>query len=143
MSCLKCIDIPPKLEKVREVCEEMTQTVLEASGDADLTFRVNIGLTEALTNSIVHGCRNCKTEVEIGYSVKDELHVFSITDPGQGPCDESIKFPKLDEDLLSEHHRGNVIIKWAADEISFQRLEKGFTLTLGFRSRPLEERKIL
>ncbi len=135
MSLRKSIELAPQVEKVREISEAMVADVAAVSDDPNLLFRINIGLTEALTNSIVHGCKTPSESVSLIYQINKDDHIFHIHDPGTGPTEGQLTDPKVDDDLLSDHHRGQVIIHWAADEVSYSASENGFDLILLFRSR--------
>ena len=136
MSQVKSTTIKAQLDQVGPVSESMADAAVPSDDDQDLHFRINIALTEAITNSVVHGCDNKGSDlIRVEYELQGENHVFHIFDPGKGPCPELLERPVLSEDPLAESHRGMVIMKWAADEMNYKRENDCFCLSMLFRSR--------
>ena len=136
MALVKKIKITAHLNEVGPVSEEMAEQVKAVSGDDDLSFRINIGLTEALTNAILHGCvEGEEAYVSLEYHREANNYIFKIDDPGKGPEADMMERREVDSDLLKENQRGTVIINWAVDEAHYHRTAEGFHLTLVFEPR--------
>jgi len=136
MSPVKSATIKARLDQVGPLSESMAGAVVRSNDDQDLHFRVNIALTEAITNSVIHGCGEKSSDsIRVEYEMDGEDHIFHIFDPGRGPCPDLLANPTLSDDPLAESHRGMVIMKWASDEMYYRLDEEFFCLTMVFRSR--------
>ncbi|RJO65002.1 MAG: ATP-binding protein [Myxococcales bacterium] len=135
MSLIRTIALAPRLEDVGRVAEELAEAVCSRTVDEDLHFRVDLALTEALTNAIIHGCESDVASVTVRYERNGGRHVFQISDPGPGPDPAERQAAAMADDLLKEHRRGLPLIHWAADGVVYSREADGFRLTLNFLSR--------
>jgi serine/threonine-protein kinase RsbW len=84
---------------------------------------VELALSEALSNAVIHGNRldahklvhvRCRCKVGNGISL-------IVSDQGQGFDARTIPDPAAVENLEAEHGRGIHLMKWAMDEVSFER----------------------
>ncbi len=105
------------LEKVRRFLEEVYS---ESNLNRASFNRVFLGLSEALTNSIVHGNKfNVLKNISIEVSfLNDELFI-EITDEGEGFLVECLKDPTCSENLKKESGRGIFLIRHFADELEY------------------------
>jgi len=133
MSLNKSLEISPQLENIRCVSDEMISEIYKISNDSDLTFRIDIALTEAVTNAIKHGPADENSIIRIEYISQGEQHIFHVEDKGRGPENNIFKNPQPSEDRLLENKRGAIMIHWAADEIIQQVDKSGYKLTLIFK----------
>ena len=81
---------------------------------------VFLGLSEALTNSIIHGNKLNDSKsvcIEIS-SLKKELFI-EITDEGDGFPIDCLKDPTCLENLKKENGRGIFLIRQYADEVDY------------------------
>ncbi|MCX8084566.1 MAG: ATP-binding protein [Calditerrivibrio sp.] len=92
-----------------------------SNGDfEDLSFKLNLAVTEAIANAIKHGNREkeelpVKLLIEIG---KDELKI-EVTDFGEGFNFERTKVDIEDIEETQDSGRGLYIIKKIVDEVSY------------------------
>ncbi len=82
--------------------------------------RVFLGISEAVSNSIVHG--NCldkskRVFIRVVYT-ENKLHI-EIKDEGDGFIAESIADPTTIENLKKENGRGIFILQQIADEVNY------------------------
>jgi len=94
--------------------------------------RIFLGLSEALTNSIVHGNRQCSTKnvsIEV-FLLQNEL-VIEITDEGEGFSLDSLPDPTCLENIKNENGRGIFLIRHYADDLSF--LEGGRRVRMKYK----------
>ena len=81
---------------------------------------VFLGLSEALTNSIVHGNKlNSSKNVSIEVNCLNEELFIEITDEGDGFHIECLKDPTCLENLKKENGRGIFLIRHYADEVDY------------------------
>ena len=105
------------LERTVKQIMKVAQTLPHAPGDMD---DVDLALTEALANAIVHGNRqdaNKRVHIGIGWGSGDLL--FTITDEGNGFEHELIPDPTEGANVYSGHGRGLLLIKHLMDSVEF------------------------
>lgn len=107
--------------------------------DQDDLLEWKLVFSEALTNAILHGCKNHpEASVEIEWWVEDQEILLSVQDPGRGPPDEKTRNPMLPEDVLAEHGRGLPMIHRMSSRWEHWRSASGYRVVIGRRtSMPL------
>lgn len=98
----------------------LEEVFAESKLDHSYFNQVFLGLSEALTNSIVHGNKlNIfkKICIEIKY-VEKELSI-EVTDEGDGFSADSLVDPTAEENLKKENGRGVFLIRSYADELDY------------------------
>jgi serine/threonine-protein kinase RsbW len=111
--------IPPFVDGIMEVVESMGCAVGKER-------EVEIALLEALSNAVIHGCKNDpdkKVECCVACDESRGLLIM-IRDPGEGFDPASIPSPVVGQNLFSAHGRGIFLINQLMDEV---RYEKGGT----------------
>jgi serine/threonine-protein kinase RsbW len=111
--------IPPFIEGIMEVVESMGCA-------AGKEREVEIALLEALSNAVIHGCKNDplkKVECCVACDESRGLLIV-VRDPGEGFDPASIPSPIVGQNLFSAHGRGIFLINQLMDEV---RYEKGGT----------------
>lgn len=117
------------ISKVRLFLEEI---FVESCLNQSYFNRIFLGLSEALTNSIVHGNRQCSTKnvsIEV-FLLQNEL-VIEITDEGEGFSLDSLPDPTCLENIKNENGRGIFLIRHYADDLSF--LEGGRRVRMKYK----------
>lgn len=111
--------IPPFVEGIMKIA----QSIGCAAGKER---EVEVALLEALTNAVVHGCKNDPNkEVECCVACDESRGLLIvIRDPGPGFDPSSIPSPIVGQNLFSTHGRGIFLINQLMDEV---RYEKGGT----------------
>ena len=103
--------------KVRMFLEEI---FTESNLNLSYFNPVFLGLSEALTNSIVHGNKlNSSKKVSIEVNCLNEELFIEITDEGDGFLIECLKDPTCLENLKKENGRGIFLIRHYADEVDY------------------------
>jgi len=103
--------------KVRMFLEEI---FIESNLNLSYFNPVFLGLSEALTNSIVHGNKlNSSKKVSIEVNCLNEELFIEITDEGDGFLIECLKDPTCLENLKKENGRGIFLIRHYADEVDY------------------------
>jgi len=111
--------IPPFIEGIMRVVESMGCA-------AGREREVEIALLEALSNAVIHGCKNDphkKVECCVACDESRGLLII-VRDPGEGFDPASIPSPIVGQNLFSAHGRGIFMINQLMDEV---RYEKGGT----------------
>jgi len=82
--------------------------------------RVLLGLSEAVSNSIVHGNKNDSSKkVFISFLYHDNKLIITVRDEGVGFSIDDVKDPTLPENRKKENGRGLFLIQQIADEVFF------------------------
>ncbi len=82
---------------------------------------IELALTEALANAVVHGAKNDASKVvECDVACDDERGVLIIVrDPGPGFDPGKIADPRQGENIYESHGRGIYLINQLMDEVQF------------------------
>lgn len=105
------------LEKVRMFLEEVYS---ESNLDRASFNWVFLGLSEALSNSIVHGNKfNALKNISIEVNCLNKELFIEVTDEGGGFLVECLKDPTCSANLKKESGRGIFLIRHFADELDY------------------------
>ena len=123
--------IPSRLLSLNDVRFFLEDIFKELNIKSDSFNRVYLGLSEAVSNSIIHGNQSNtdKNVIVRSYFYESEL-VFDINDEGDGFLIDSIEEPTSIENLKKESGRGIFLMRKIADEIEFS--DGGRSLLLRF-----------
>jgi len=108
--------VDPVVQNVMKVVREMQC----ATGRED---DIELALTEALANAVVHGAKNDPTKVVECDVACDETHgmLIVVRDPGPGFDPGKIADPCSGENIYSHHGRGIFLINQLMDEVQFHK----------------------
>ena len=82
--------------------------------------RVFLGLSEAVSNSIIHGNKNdCSKKVFISFLYGENKLVITVRDEGSGFPLNNVEDPTQPDNLKKENGRGIFLIQQIADEVYF------------------------
>jgi serine/threonine-protein kinase RsbW len=118
--------IEGKKDAIPPVVDGVMQLVRMMGCAAGRETQVEIALTEALANAVVHGCKNdANKKVECCVACdEDRGMLIVVRDPGEGFDPSTIPSPVVGQNLFSTHGRGIFLINQLVDEV---RYEKGGT----------------
>jgi serine/threonine-protein kinase RsbW len=111
----------------REAVDPVVQGVMEivrqmgcVNGGEDA---IELALTEALANAVVHGAKNDPTQIIECDVACDEARgmLIVVRDPGTGFDPKKIPNPVVGENLYSNHGRGIFLINQLMDEVRFHK----------------------
>ncbi len=82
---------------------------------------IELALTEALANAVVHGCKGDPTKIIECCVACDESRgmLIVVRDPGKGFDPATIPNPVCGENVFSSHGRGIYLINQLMDEVKF------------------------
>lgn len=112
--------IPSKLTCMDEVRNFLEEIFNESNLNRTYFNRVFLGLSEAVSNSIVHGNRcDISKNVSVCAFCSESNLVFEVSDEGDGFSIDCINDPTCLENLKKENGRGIFLIHEIADEVVF------------------------
>jgi serine/threonine-protein kinase RsbW len=115
--------IPSEIKAISPLVEGLMRLIEESRCVCGEELCVELALTEALNNAVVHGNRMdrqklvqilCRCELGKGVSVV-------VTDQGQGFDPNTVPDPTAAENINNDHGRGIWVMKGMMDDVSFER----------------------
>jgi serine/threonine-protein kinase RsbW len=106
---------------VDSVVESVMDQIRKAQCAADKADALELALTEALANAVMHGAKADPSKIIECDLMCDEAQrvLIVVRDPGQGFDLSSIPNPLSGERLHSDHGRGIYLINQLMDEVKF------------------------
>ncbi len=104
---------------VRSVMEVVRETNCAPGREDD----IELALTEALANAVVHGAKSDPSKIVECDVACDERHgiLIVVRDPGPGFDPTKIADPCQGENIFSNHGRGIYLINQLMDEVKFHK----------------------
>jgi len=108
---------------VDPVVAQVMETIRQVNCVDGKEDAIELALTEALANAVVHGAKEDPSKlVECVVACDEERGVLIIVrDPGVGFDPEAIPSCTLGENLYSDHGRGIFLINQLMDEVTFRK----------------------
>lgn len=109
-------EVDPVVRRIMQVVREMDC----AAGKEDA---IELALTEALANAIVHGAKSDPSKsVECDVACEQNAGmVIVVRDPGEGFDPTKIPNPVLGQNIYSSHGRGIFLINQLMDDVKFHK----------------------
>ncbi len=119
---------------IGKISEELSSQIEQYQGDvATLAYQVNVVLTEALANAIIHAnANNPEEEVIVRITVDDNLLILQVFDHGKGFDLDRIPHyhPERQDKELKDHGRGLFIMRALMDSVDYRRTDHGNVLEM-------------
>jgi len=117
------------LSLVGKIGEDIARTLKYYKGDREeLAYQVNLVLTEATSNAILHASEDGGQQVHINISVINQNLCIRVYDQGQGFDPQALPHPDFKD--LRESGRGIYIIQSIMDKVNFNRVSGGHVLEM-------------
>ena len=115
------VTLAAKKEAVDPVVQGIMDVVRQMECAAGKDDAIELALTEALANAVVHGCKSDPSQVIECDVACDESHgmLIVVRDPGPSFDPRDIPSPVLGENIYSNHGRGIYLINQLMDEVKF------------------------
>jgi serine/threonine-protein kinase RsbW len=106
---------------VDSVVQSIMEVVAEMECAGDKETAIELALTEALANAVVHGAKADPSKIIECDVACDEDHrmLIVVRDPGEGFDPSNIPNPVMGENLYSNHGRGIYLINQLMDEVKY------------------------
>jgi serine/threonine-protein kinase RsbW len=112
--------ISSKLNQINEVRFFLDGIFTEFRLDRTLFNRVFLGVSEALSNSIIHGNRfDVNKNVTLRVFFQTDFLVIEVVDEGKGFSFDCINDPTKPVNLMNEKGRGIFLIRQLSDEMVY------------------------
>ncbi|MBW6511031.1 MAG: ATP-binding protein [Desulfuromonadaceae bacterium] len=118
------------LSLIGKIGEDVARTIKRFDGDREkLAYNVNVVLTEAMANAILHANRDAPDpEVHVRISVFERVLTIEVFDQGQGFDIDAL--PAHNPDSCHESGRGIYIMRSLMDRISYKKSKNGYVLVM-------------
>lgn len=117
---IRSLDISSDVKNINQVRLFLEQIFVELNLNQSCFNQVFLCLSEALTNSIVHGNRSVDSKmVHISISFSGRELFIEIADEGDGFSFENISDPTCAENIRRESGRGIFLIRHFAKELVY------------------------
>ncbi len=115
--------LPAQREAVDPAVQQIMNQVRETRCVDGKQDDIELALSEALANAVVHGCQCDPTKTVECYVVCDEKRglVIVVRDPGTGFDPTSVPVPTEAENVYSHHGRGVYLMNHLMDEVQFHK----------------------
>jgi serine/threonine-protein kinase RsbW len=114
------LTIASELKELNSLRIFLNQIFSDADLNREYFNRILLGLSEAVSNSIIHGNKNdCSKKVFISFFYQEKKLVITVRDEGTGFSIDDVKDPTLPENRKMENGRGLFLIQQIADEVYF------------------------
>ena len=106
---------------VDSVVQSIMEVVAEMECAGEKETAIELALTEALANAVVHGAKADPSKIIECDVACDENHrmLIVVRDPGEGFDPSNIPNPVIGENLYSSHGRGIYLINQLMDEVKY------------------------
>jgi serine/threonine-protein kinase RsbW len=111
----------------RDAVDPVVRSVMEVVRETKCAFGreddIELALTEALANAVVHGARNDPSKI-VECDVACDQHqgmLIVVRDPGPGFDPANVPDPCQGENIYSHHGRGIFLINQLMDEVRFHK----------------------
>lgn len=120
------LTIPGDVKAIAPAVRAIMAVVREVGCATESEFEIDLALTEALANAVVHGCKKDPGKtVEVTVECEPERGMLVVVrDPGCGFDPHSVPSPVTGERIFEQGGRGIYLINRLMDEVRF---EKGGT----------------
>ena len=97
----------------------------------DQSDEIKMALIEACINAFEHS-KTEEGQVEINFAIEENTLVIKVTDQGVGFDSNTVKIPKIEQKIKSDHKRGwgLQLIKELMDTVEFESTDEGTTVTM-------------
>jgi serine/threonine-protein kinase RsbW len=134
--------VPSRVDAISPAVEQLMLFITTFRMNDDSETEIDVALSEALANAIVHGNKNdARKSVDVLCRCgSDGELLITVRDDGDGFDPNAVPDPTAMENLLSDHGRGLLLIRTLMDNVHFE--EGGTVLQMRKRPPQLEERSI-
>lgn len=123
---------PNLIPEVNEFIFDILKSVLT---DKEILGNMNLAVSEALSNAMVHGNKlDQNRNVIVTLNIDEHNIELSIKDSGKGFDPNSIPDPTIPENILKDSGRGLHIMRSFIEDVTYNFSEEGTELILALRN---------
>ena len=117
------VSVPGDVKAIGPAVEEVMRAVGEMACAEGKEFEIELAVTEALANAVVHGCgADPEKSVQVCAACDPARGILIVVrDPGPGFDPSQVPSPVVGEQIFSEGGRGIFLINQLMDEVEYQR----------------------
>ena len=117
------VTLPAQRDAVDPVVQQIMAEVRKTHCVSGKEDDIELALSEALANAVVHGCKCDPSKTVECCLVGDDKRglVIVVRDPGSGFDPAVVPPPTAEENIYSDHGRGIYLINQLMDEVQFHK----------------------
>lgn len=117
------ITVPGEVSAIQPAVGAIMAALSEMGCAGDKDFEIELAITEALANAVVHGCgRDAGKQAQVIVECDPERGILVVVrDPGAGFDPATLPSPVHGERLFARGGRGIYLINQLMDEVRFER----------------------
>lgn len=117
------VTVAASYEAVHALVDRIMETVTDMGCGVGREDDVRLAVEEALTNALIHGCKEDPGKnIQCCVACDHKRGILIIVrDPGPGFDPASVPSPIVGQNLYAEHGRGIFLINQMVDEVCFER----------------------
>ncbi len=122
LSELLNLRMPAEAASIVAITDAISELLVRFKVPEEKQLEVGLAVQEALTNAVVHGCKNDPSK-EIQCRLQRDLQgriAIIVTDPGPGFSPERLPDPKQGDNVYADHGRGVYLIRQLMDQVHFE-----------------------
>ena len=121
----------PIIPDMELAATQTSEVVADTCLSQEKSDEIKMALIEACINAFEHS-KTEEGQVEINFSIDDNTLVIKVTDQGVGFDSNTVKIPKIEQKIKSDHKRGwgLQLIKELMDTVEFESTDEGTTVTM-------------
>jgi len=114
---------------IDKIVEDIARTLKQYRGDREeLAYQINLVLTEATSNAILHASEDINQQIHINISVVNQNLYIKVFDQGKGFDPKALPHPDFKDP--KESGRGVYIIQSIMDKVNFSKVNDGHVLEM-------------
>lgn len=134
------LELPADLKLIERSVSYLMERAMEVGFAHDrLRLNLRVGITEALANAMLYGCRGPDTRVSLLAEFTPEQITVRVTDQGSGFDPTSVEDPTTPANIRRPGGRGIFLIRQMMDQVEFNEDGNSITMIL-FRSPQRSDR---
>ena len=121
--------LPSRIESINDAASAAAQFVKRAGMNDDAAYGVDMAVSDAVTNAVLHGNRQDEAkEVKVRLKSSQDVIEISVRDQGKGFDLERVPDPTDPQNLLKTNGRGILFMRTFMDEVEWSHHPEGGTV---------------
>jgi serine/threonine-protein kinase RsbW len=122
LSELLNLSMPAESASIAVISDSISGCLVRLKVPEEKQLEIGLAVQEALSNAVVHGCKNdASKEIHCRLQCDPQGRIaIIVTDPGPGFTPKLLSDPRQGENVYADHGRGVYLIRQLMDEVHFE-----------------------